>query len=875
LHFDPSGGSIRGMHDEHADIARPGLGFHEILGVEESSDAVRVLLVDDDEAVRTVLKKGLEIHGFEVRTASHGGEALRGLLTHPVDVVVTDLKMSPMDGLTFLSEALHIWPWLGTVVLSGHVTEETRRKALRLGVGSILSKPVMVDVLSESVREESMAARVRLASRSGAANAFGEHQFSKIWDLSRQAMSADTRQDAIRGLVAAFSDAFKSIASATLTHDAEREMLCVHVSDPVPPAFLDDVRGQIAERGRLLGYKPRSSDQGVDVFGAGLAEDASMPEDYRCVIIPLLGDGDLLGVLTLVVPETRDLGESFMSFLYHATHLLSSAIVALDAIRMQAAHDDLTGFYNRRQLRVELANMWAMSRRYSLTLALLVVDLDYFKNVNDQYGHLIGDQVLRELAALVRYVCRTTDVVGRYGGDELVIVVPDATPESLRILAERLQVAAHEHVFCKGTHDVKCTLSIGGASAGVGPKPKSTDELFERADAALYQAKDGGRDRSVIWEEPSSDSDSGAAAGSPSSEEAPSENSEIRVLVVDDEQHVRDALGLQLGALGYSVATAASGGDALALIADTSTEYQVIMVDLGLGDMSGLELLQTLQEMNSAAARIVITGRATVSNTVECLRAGADDFIQKPITLEDLTLTLPHAVDYHRLRAENRRYQDHLEDLVRQRGTALTEALKRARSSLQFSLNALIKMLDARERITSTHSQRVQHLTIFVAKQMGLPRDEIAMVGQGALLHDVGKIGIPDAILMKPGPLTESEWQTMRTHPGIGYKILKDSPDLQSAALIVMHHHERFDGAGYPQGLSGEQIPLGARIFAVVDAYDAMRSVRPYKAAVSPRDTMREILACRGTHFDPSVVDVFAQIQVEVERRGGWDQEAE
>ncbi len=857
------------MQNDQDRLAMGGMG--DVLGVAQRERKVRVLLVDDEEAVRTVLQKGLELNGFEVQTASHGGEALRGLLTHPVDVVVTDLMMSPMDGLTFLSEALNIWPWLGSVVFSGHMTEEVRRKALAIGVGAVLSKPVMLKQLVAAVQEEAMGARVRLSSREegGGGLTFGQHQFSRIWELSRQAMSADSRQDAIRGLVAAFSDAFGSIASVTLTHDGEREMLCMHVHEPVPPAFLDDVRAQVGERGRVLGYKPRSVDQGVDVFGGGLKADAPVPTDYKCVSIPLLGDGDLLGVLALVVPRGWVLDESFMSFLYHATNLLSSAILALDAIRKQAAHDDLTGFYNRRQLRVELANMWEMSRRYKLTLSLLVVDLDYFKNVNDQYGHLVGDQVLRELAGLVRHVCRTTDVVGRYGGDELVVVVPDASHGSLRVLAERLQVAVHEHTFCRGSYDINCTLSIGGASAGDGAAPKSTDELFERADSALYEAKHRGRDCVVIWSEETGAETSGAATADGEA----GENAGVHVLVVDDEQQVRDALNLQLGALGYRASLAASGNEALSLITANPDAYQVIMVDLGLGDMSGLDLLQMLQKMDLAAARIVITGRATLSNAVECLRAGADDFIQKPITLEYLTLTLPHALDYQRLRAENRRYRDHLEDLVRQRGCELSDALGRARSSLQFSLNALIRMLDARERITSTHSQRVQHLTIYLAKQMGLPHDEIAVVGQGALLHDVGKIGIPDAILMKPSGLTDSEWQTMRTHPVIGYEILKDSPDLQSAAMIVLHHHERYDGRGYPDGLEGDKIPMGARIFAVVDSYDAMRSVRSYKSAMPPDASLEEIKACSGSQFDPAVVDMFVHLQAEIERRGGWDRE--
>jgi diguanylate cyclase (GGDEF)-like protein len=850
-------------------------GGLEAFAPELQERPIRVLLVDDEESVRKLFKTGMVMRGFEVITANHGGEALRVLLTHPVDVVVTDVVMRPMDGLTFLSEALQIWPWLGTVVFSGDVTDEDRRRALALGVGVIIAKPVALSELIAAVSEEADAARIRLSSREGEQGVvFGQYQFSRIWELARAAMNADTRQEAIHGLVAAFSDAFKSIATAILTHESEREMLCMHVSQPLPPAFLDDIRTQVVERGQLLGYEPQYSDQGVDVFGADLMEGAPDPEPYQCVSIPLLGDGDMMGVLTLVVPIKRELTEAFMSFLYHATNMLSSTILALDTIRMQAANDDLTGFYNRRQLRIELASMWEMSRRYNLTLSLLVLDLDHFKRVNDTYGHLAGDQVLREMADVVRKVCRSTDVVGRYGGDEFVIVVPDATVQSLRMLAERLQVAMHKHTFCKGTHDIACTLSVGGASAATGVPPQSVEALFDRADMALYDAKHRGRDCVVMWrsEEQSGD---GVLDGYEQDvvQMPPNDLPHAHVLIVDNDAKVRASLTRQLEALKHRVTAVSTGGEALDLITEAPHVYEVVIVDYDLEDITGVELLQVFKEMDLPAARIVITERATLTIAVDCMRAGADDFIEKPITIEHLTLTLPHSIDYQRLRSENRRYQENLQDLVHQRGFELREALKRARSSLQFSLHALVHMLDVRECVTGAHSQRVQILSIFLAKKLGLSRDELAVVGMGALLHDIGKIGIPDSILMKPGTLTEIEWEMMRKHPIIGYEILKHSPDLQEAAPMVLYHHEKFDGSGYPHGLVGDDIPLGARVFSLIDCYDAMRSVRPYKPAFSPEDSLREITNARGTQFDPNVVNAFVQYQAEIERRGKWDTE--
>ena len=224
-----------------------------------------------------------------------------------------------------------------------------------------------------------------------------------------------------------------------------------------------------------------------------------------------------------------------------------------------------------------------------------------------------------------------------------------------------------------------------------------------------------------------------------------------------------------------------------------------------------------------------------------------------------------------RLLLENQCYQTQLEDIVRQKSAALSRALNEIRQSYDFILDALAALLAVREHATAQHSARVAKLARILSQEMGLSERDVDDISRGALLHDIGKMAIPDAILMKPGRLTEEDWKVVKNHPKTGYDILKSSPFLQYASEIVYSHQEKFDGSGYPRGLRGEEICLGARIFAVVDAYDAMRMERSYSKILSAEKSVEEIKSKRGTQFDPAVVDVFLRCLPQIEAVGQWE----
>lgn len=329
------------------------------------------------------------------------------------------------------------------------------------------------------------------------------------------------------------------------------------------------------------------------------------------------------------------------------------------------------------------------------------------------------------------------------------------------------------------------------------------------------------------------------------------------VLLVDDEPSVLRVLQALLATKGFEVETVHAASDAIAKIKDSPGYYDIVMTDLSMPGLSGVDLLQQVAKLDSLVVTLVMTGYAQVENAIACLREGAVDLLLKPIESQHLFVSMRRAMALRSMKLDNLHYQQHLERMVEARSRQLQLMLEDVRQSYAFTLEAFMAILDAREQQTGRHSLRVRELAIWLARRMGVQGAELESMATGALLHDIGKIGIPDRVLLSPDALSPEAQQIMHGHADIGAKILTGSPRLADAARIVAEHHEHFDGSGYPTGLKGEAICLGARIFAVVDTYDAMRSDRPYRKAVSEAETVQEILDNRGTQFDPAVVKVF------------------
>jgi response regulator RpfG family c-di-GMP phosphodiesterase len=323
-------------------------------------------------------------------------------------------------------------------------------------------------------------------------------------------------------------------------------------------------------------------------------------------------------------------------------------------------------------------------------------------------------------------------------------------------------------------------------------------------------------------------------------------SSGARVLVVDDEPLIGEAASRILQQYGYSVMVAYNAQEALQILAQRRVD--ICLSDLHMPGMGGKAFFKHLHQQHPEIPVVVMTGDDSVQVMRDILDCGVSDYLVKPWRSHELPIVIERNLRRHQLwMEEQKRY------------------LCKLNEAYSDMLEALLSALEIREKEIEGHCERVTSFTMILAEAMGVPHQQYPDLERGALLHDVGKIGIPDRILFKEGPLNAAEWEIMRQHPVIGYRMCMKVRSLQKAAQeIVLCHHEQWDGSGYPQGLRGEEIPLGARIFAVADTVDAMTSNRPYRSALSLQEVSAELERCAGKQFDPQVVKAFFSIPASV-----------
>jgi len=335
-----------------------------------------------------------------------------------------------------------------------------------------------------------------------------------------------------------------------------------------------------------------------------------------------------------------------------------------------------------------------------------------------------------------------------------------------------------------------------------------------------------------------------------------------RILVVDDEAHVRSMIAATLERQGYDIVLASGGREAVDSLDNGS--FELILTDIVMQEGNGLALLERIHEQNPNLPVIMVTAIHDISVAIDSMRRGAYDYLLKPFEREHLVATVERALDHRQALQESRTYQQNLEQVVRARTDMLRQAMEDLEHSYDVTLEALGDALDLKDSETEGHSKRVTAFTIALARAMGISPGEIKVIARGAFLHDIGKMAIPDEILRKPGKLTPEEQDQMREHCARGYQMLRKIPFLSEAAEIVYTHQEHYDGSGYPRGLNGSDIPVGARIFAVADTLDAITSDRPYRMARTFDAARDEIIRCSGTQFDPAVVEIYLKVPNEV-----------
>jgi putative nucleotidyltransferase with HDIG domain len=325
-----------------------------------------------------------------------------------------------------------------------------------------------------------------------------------------------------------------------------------------------------------------------------------------------------------------------------------------------------------------------------------------------------------------------------------------------------------------------------------------------------------------------------------------------RVLTVDDNPQIVNVTVRFLKGFGYDARGLNDPREVPALVRSFSPE--VCILDIQMPFISGSDLLESIKSIDPLTEVILLTGMNDTVLAVDLMKRGAADYLLKPLEPKQMEVAVARALEHRRLVIENTAYKLNLERLVEERSKALSDALKNLSDLHGATLETLATAIDLRDQGTSGHSRRVADMTIGIARKLGVNDGELMQIEHGALLHDLGKLRVPDSILWKPSALTPEEWEIMRKHPEYGYEFVQKIEFLKGAADIILSHHEKYDGSGYPRGLKGKEISLAARIFSLVDAVDALVFDRPYHRGTAFPIAREEILKRSGSHFDPELV---------------------
>jgi diguanylate cyclase (GGDEF)-like protein len=494
--------------------------------------------------------------------------------------------------------------------------------------------------------------------------------------------------------------------------------------------------GRVASTGQMNLVRDNQADVSADLV---LGDSASG------LALPLLFAEQTHGVLYVETAEPRDFSDEEIQLLNTLGDLISGALhhaLTLQKAREQAVTDGLTGVKTHRYLMEALSAEWKRSTRASRPFCLLLADLDRFKFVNDFFGHLEGDLVLKRVGRILEQNCRSSDVIARYGGDEFVILMPETDIEQSRQLAEKLRACIFADTFLRAKN---VTSSIG--IAGFPNHGSTPQELIQIADASMYLSKHQGGNTVSTTAHLNGD---------------------------EDKQWKRDVLEAYLG-----------------------------------------------------------------------------------VTLKRLFSTGPEA--FAEIRRRLQQFSNSLPGLDTQSGSDSQSTAAALAPAVMETVTSLALAIDAKDPYTQGHSPKVANYSALIAEGFGLREEEIEQIRLGGMLHDLGKVGVPESILNKNGPLNPEEWELMKEHVHFGDKLLQPLRNLEHIRAMVLHHHEMFDGSGYPAGLAEEQIPLGARIIAIADAYDTITSDRTYKKARPAQAALLEIERCSGAQFDPALVKIFVE----------------
>jgi cyclic di-GMP phosphodiesterase len=790
---------------------------------------VRLLVCDDStetrKLLRTMLADNREIE--IVGETANGSEAIAAALELEPDVVLMDVHMPVLDGIEATRRLHELLPSARIVALAGSDEVEIIETMIEAGASAYCIKGGPLWELERAI--------------AGA----GEPLFRLGQALSR------TQHDSVGQLVAReVAELTRALCAATYLSSSDAGLSLAGLAGAPTRDRFTSAPGVVHRAFREATSASADAHELAELYRMGIpCGDA--------LAVPLIGEGVRLGALLVATPA--NVGYELDAAVVAEAADIASRSLALErraALTFaEARRDALTGLPNRRAFDEHVDELIQTAE-----VALVLLDIDHFKQVNDTLGHAAGDEVLSTLARVLLRAVRANEQVFRLGGDEFAVVIVDHMTAAERA-AERILRAVRRHR--RGLELPTLSAGLAHTGAGIGTKK----DLYARADAALYDAKGAGRDQLAVADEKTP---ARALVSVPQKETVPAPAPgprPLRLLIVDDDPGLLMLLRTTFEIIDLDVEEAQNAAQAEAQIRERRPD--VIVLDVSMPGMSGLEFCRELKANPDRRDIPVVILSGSETMEADAKRAGAEAFLEKPFSPLDLLGLVEQLAGGlfegpFRLMADERPEEQLLlyaRDLRR-----LLELERGQRHLLKVAyeetIDAFAGALAAKDFVTGAHSKRVVRYAVELTRQLEPGLLDTPTLEHGFLLHDVGKIGIPDSILIKRHSLTMEERRVMRTHPVLGAHLMAPVPLLQGHGLeVIRSHHERWDGSGYPDMLRRDEIPLGARIFSVADSLDAMTSERPYRHAYSWEESSAEIVAQSGRQFDPEVVVAFRAVE--------------
>lgn len=789
-----------------------------------TSGRAKLLVVEDDPQSAKILMASLSTEEFCATWLRNAENVALVVEDQKPDLIICDILLPGVDGIQ-LTRELREKPSTQAVPILLVTSLDDRKvisRGLEAGADDVLIKPIHALELRTRVKSllRNRSAAEELRVRGDSASSFVHTENN---DVDVRSKSIEQPRE----------DYQPNQPTVLLVEDDQKELrrLSLH---------LQEVGARIITANNIQSAIRAFEEQRVDLavldlllpdgVGFSLIEHIQRTVRHFLVPIPVLVVSGMAAVqdrvkaLELGADDFIVKGFDALEFRARVQRLLrkkqklDQLSLDYDKLVTQAVTDSLTGLRTHGFLKDTLQNQVECGRRYGWPLSVLFLDIDHFKAINDQHGHGTGDEVLRMIGGTIRRTIRGADVAVRYGGEEFVVVLPHTDRQEAESLAERLRCAIAERggIRLSSGGKVNATVSVGVATF---PKDASdSTTLLQYADKAMFMAKRAGRNRVV-----------GYQVSELTAHDQP------QVLIADDDPRNLRLLEAYLGSAGYRTIRAMDGQEAIAVARHERPD--LIVLDGMMPRVSGFEACRQIKEDHDLRLIpvLLVTALGGREDRLRGIESGADEFLTKPVDKVALL---------SRMRA-----------LLRTKRT--TDLLEDA----EIVIFALARAVESRDPSTGGHVERVSRYAAMLGRAAGLAESQIEGLRRAGVVHDIGKIVIPDNVLLKPGKLTAEERKLIQSHVEVGYELLRPMRTFTESLPAVRFHHERLDGSGYPLGLRNEQVPVTAQILAIVDVFDALTTDRPYRVAMTHPEAFCELRkeASRGMH-DAKLIDLFESI---------------